>query len=498
MIQRLLGGTTAVLLGLASCNDGGGGSAETGTASESTETGSASVSASTTAPTQTGVDGSSTVTTDPDGSASSTGVGSSESSTTGSEPTGGLDCPYTPVDGDPPLVLERLAGGFDRPVFAIGHPTQPDRLFVVEQGGAVRILEPGATEAPADAFLELSVGCGTQAFIGCEYGMFSLAFHPEFADNGRVYVAYSVGGTALPPTRVAEFTVDENDPNHVDPDSFRVVIDAAQPFGNHNGGQIAFGPDGLLYIGLGDGGDGFDTAMTSRDPGVILSKLLRIDPEPDGSPDSPVACYELCDDPGPFDYTIPADNPFVDDPAFTPEVYAWGLRNPWRFSFDPVDGTLWLGDVGQDEWEEIDIIVPGGDYGWADLEGNHCENDLGCDATAAPNQPNAANQIAPVFEYHHGEGPTQGCSVTGGIVYRSCEVPAWDGIYMYGDYCTPQIRGLRYDGTNVEDLGVLVDSGERVLGYGTNAYGDVFFTTVDAVVNGPITDGYVYRVAPQR
>lgn len=430
--------------------------------------------------------------TDPDATADATADTTAGSSSTGE--TGELECPYEPVEGEPTLGLQQVANGFNRPVFAIGHPTEPDRLFVVEQGGTIRVLEPGMTEAPADAFATLDVGCANNPTLGCEQGLFSMAFHPDFPDDPRVYVAYSIGGQADPPTRVSELTLAEGDPDHVAPE-IRIVIDAAQPFGNHNGGQIAFGPDRMLYFGLGDGGDGFDTAMTGRDPGVILAKILRIDPEPDGNPDAPVACLGLCDMPGPFDYTIPDDNPFVDDAAFAPEVYAWGFRNPWRFSFDPVDGTLWVGDVGQDQWEEIDLVVAGGDYGWSSLEGNHCENDPGCDTSAAPNQPNGDAQIAPLFEYGHGGGPTQGCSVTGGAVYRSCEVPAWDGVYLYGDYCTPEIRGLRADGT---DLGVLADSGVRVLGYGQNAYGDVFFTTADTIVNGPNGDGIVYRVAPQR
>jgi len=481
---------------VAACNDDGDAADGTdGGTSAATSSGSASATVTVTAttPTDTSAEGPGTEATDPDATADAT-VDTSVGGSSSTGDTGELPCPYEPVDGTPTLGLQQVANGFNRPVFAIGHPTEPDRLFVVEQGGTIRILEPGMTSAPADAFAELDVGCASQPLLGCEMGLFSMAFHPDFPDDPRVYAAYSPGGQANPPTRVVELTLMEGDPNHVDPASLRVVIDAAQPFGNHNGGQIAFGPDDMLYIGLGDGGDGFDTANTGRDPGVILAKILRIDPEPDGNPDEPIACLGLCATPGPFDYTIPADNPFVGDAEFTPEVYAWGFRNPWRFSFDAQDGTLWVGDVGQDQWEEIDTVIAGGDYGWSAMEGNHCENDGSCDTSAAPNQPNADGQIAPLFEYGHGGGPTQGCSVTGGAVYRSCEVPAWDGMYLYGDYCTPQIRGLRADG---EDLGVLADSGVRVLGHGTNAYGDVFFTTADTPINGPNGDGIVFRVAPE-
>jgi glucose/arabinose dehydrogenase len=491
-IRRVTRAALAAALVL-SCNDDSGAAVdETGGTSAGTSSGSASATLTGSATTPTTGGPPTTDASDPDASADATVDSTAGPSSSSGEETGELPCPYRPVDGEPTLGLEQVGSGFDRPVFAIGHPTEPDRLFVVEQGGAIRILEPGMTTAPDDAFAQLNVACAGNGTLGCEMGMFSMAFHPDFPADPRVYVAYSPGGQALPPTRVAELTLAEGDPNHVGPD-VNVILDAAQPFGNHNGGQIAFGPDRMLYIGLGDGGDGFDTAMTGRDPGVILAKILRIDPEPDGEPDEPIACLGLCAMPGPFDYTIPEDNPFVDDAAFAPETYAWGFRNPWRFSFDADDGTLWVGDVGQDQWEEIDTVIAGGDYGWSALEGNHCENDVGCDTSAAPNQPNGAGQIAPLFEYPHGNGPTQGCSVTGGAVYRSCEVPAWDGIYLYGDYCTPQIRGLRADGT---DLGVLADSDVRVLGYGTNAHGDVFFTTADTIVNGPNGDGIVYRVAP--
>ncbi|HWB76285.1 MAG TPA: PQQ-dependent sugar dehydrogenase [Nannocystaceae bacterium] len=421
-----------------------------------------------------------------------------DSSTSAGE-TGTPECPYTPVDGTPAVSLQLVANGFSRPVQVVGHPTEPDRLFVVEQTGTIRILEPGETTAPDDAFFEWPVTCGNTNFIGCEQGLFSLAFHPDFPTDPRIYIAYSpIPNNAFdPPTRVAEFSLMEGDPNHVDPDSYRVIIDGAKPFGNHNGGSLAFGPDGYLYFGLGDGGDGFDTAETGRNTGVILSKILRIGVEPDGIPDEVVACIDTpdaqCDDLGPFDYTIPDDNPFVDDPDFAPEIFAWGFRNPWRFQFDPVTGDLWEGDVGQGEWEEVNIVVAGGDYGWSAMEGNHCRNDPGCDDSADANQANADGQIAPVFEYYHQGGA---CSITGGGVYRSCEVPGWDGYYLFGDFCNHRIYGITYDGSSVTDLGELVNTGELVAGNGYDAYGNVYFTTFEGIYGGPDTDGLVYRVAP--
>lgn len=434
--------------------------------------------------------------TDPTGPDSS-GPGP-DSSSSGGE-TGSLECPYTPVDGTPAIGLQLVANGFNHPVQVVGHPTEPDRLFVVEQKGAIRILEPGMTTAPEDAFLEWPVGCGQQDSIGCEQGLLGFAFHPDFPEDPRVYISFSVAGQLRAQTRVAEFSLAEGDPNHVDPESFRVIIDGAKPFGNHNGGALAFGPDGYLYLGLGDGGDGFDTAQTGRNTGVILAKILRIGVEPDGTPDNPVACISdppqvICDDLGPFDYTIPPDNPFVGDDNFAPEIHSWGWRNPWRFSFDPANGDLWVGDVGQDEWEEVDVAVAGRDYGWSAMEGNHCENDGSCDESAAPGQPNADEQYAPLFEYNH--IALDACSITGGGVYRSCEVPAWDGTYLYGDFCNGRIYGLEYDGTTATDLGELVQTDELVSGSGHDAYGNVYFTTFDGIYGGPLFDGLVYRVAP--
>ena len=472
---------------LAGCggDENADGSGET-TAADTTAT-----SPTTTSPT--------TTSTDPDSTGTSTtndtdATTNNESSTTD---TGELPCPYTPVDGMPAIGLQLVGSGFDRPVLAIGHPTEPDRLFVVEQGGAVKILEPGSMMAPEDSFLELDVACGNNGTIGCEVGLLGFAFHPDFPTDPRVYAAYSPNVGGAPPTRVSEFTLADGDPNHVDMGSERVVIEGAQPFGNHNGGMIAFGPDGYLYVGLGDGGNGGDEPQhTGRNTGVILSKLLRIDPNPDGIPDAP---YDSCGDVGcdnvsneDFDYTIPADNPFVGDDAFAPEIYAWGFRNPWRFSFDPQDGTIYMGDVGQNEFEEVNVVAAGGDYGWSDMEGFHCFGGADCEVIDTPNAVNGAGMTMPIAEYSHSEG----CSITGGGVYRSCEVPAWDGLYLYGDYCSGSLYSLVWDGAAVIEFGSVLDVGERILGTGWNAYGDVFVTTVDAPVNGPISDGLVYRVAP--
>ncbi|MEM9460179.1 MAG: PQQ-dependent sugar dehydrogenase [Myxococcota bacterium] len=422
----------------------------------------------------------------------STGTDDSTGTTSGI-----LPCPYEEVDGMPALALELVGEGFDRPVLAIGHPTEPDRLFVVEQGGNIRILEPGQTMAPAESFLFVDVASANNSSIGSESGLLGFAFHPNFPDDPRVYVNYNPPAPGFEPlhTIVSEFTVDANDPNAVDPASERIILDLEQPAGNHNGGMIQFDSAGYLLIGMGDGGGGGDTFNTGRNQEVMMAKMLRIGVEPDGEMDDPVSCVG-CDQYGPFDYTIPDDNPFVDDPAFAPEIYAWGLRNPWRFAIDPETDLIYAGDVGQNEFEEITLINSGADLGWSDMEGFSCFEGAACDEAAGPNEINAQGMTMPLLEYSHDVGIR--CSVTGGAVYHSCEVPAWDGIYFYGDYCTGELFGLVWDGASVTDLGVLLDQNELPLGNGWNAYGDVFITTVDAILGGPISDGLVYRLAPAR
>ncbi|MDC0718497.1 PQQ-dependent sugar dehydrogenase [Nannocystis bainbridge] len=408
-------------------------------------------------------------------------------STTTGEPV----CPYTPVAGRPGFTLEVVANGFDRPLMVRADPRDPARLFVLEQGGRIKILEPGETSAPDANFLDIDVKNKNPSQIGPEQGLLGFDFHPNFPDDPRIYVNYNPGMWQGPgPTYVSEFKLDANDPDKVDPASERIVIAISQPASNHNGGMIEFGPDGMLYIGMGDGGGGDDQFDTGRDKLSLHAKILRIDVEPDGTPDMNEPCgqCELLDG---FDYTIPADNPFVNDPEFAPEVYAWGFRNPWRFNFDE-DGTLYAADVGQNQWEEVSVVAGGADYGWSLMEGNHCFNG-GCDDGKGVNEVNDQGMTTPIAEYNHGEG----CSITGGTVYRSCEVPEWDGTYFYGDYCSGGIYGLNWDGTAVELLGMVASQEDRVLGSGSNGFGDVLFTVVELdAFNAPV-DGKILRVAPQ-
>ncbi|MCA9660447.1 MAG: PQQ-dependent sugar dehydrogenase, partial [Myxococcales bacterium] len=235
--------------------------------------------------------------------------------------------------------------------------------------------------------------------------------------------------------------------------------------------------------------DAFDTG---RDRRYLHAKVLRIDVEPDGNPDSTEAC-DGCPVLDGFDYTIPADNPFVGMDNVRPEIWAWGVRNPWRFDFDRETGWIYMADVGQGAWEEIDIAVASGDYGWSDMEGNHCFGGAPCDESAAPGQMNADNMYVPISEYSHDQGR---CSVTGGYVYRGCEVPAWDGIYFYGDYCTGELFGLTWDGNNVTEHGVVVESGHNLFGSGIDGYGRVLFTTVEINQFKEPIEGRVIRIVP--
>ena len=493
------------------CGDNGGGtSADTSASTTSTETGSGGTSTTpgttdpgttgdvpttdpattdpTTAPTST------TATTDPTTSTTST----TDGTTTDDSTTGMPACPYTPVDGTPAVGLELVASGFDRPVLTIAHPKQPDRLFIVEQGGHIKILEPGITTAPPDSddFLYVKVKNEDATEIGAEQGLLGFAFHPNFPDDPRVYINYNPQDWQGPgPTYIDEYKLDANDPNKVDPGSRRLVYAVGQPASNHNGGMIVFGADGMLYIGMGDGGGSNDQFGTGRDPKSPLAKILRIDVEPDNAPDSNKACNN-CPMVDGFDFTVPADNPHVDDDAYAPEVYAMGMRNPWRFSFDGATDVLYVADVGQNQYEEVSIVKGGADYGWNDMEGKHCFGGANCDESAGPNEVNADGLTLPITEYSHDDNNR--CSITGIGVYHSCEVPGWDGVYFYADYCSSEIFALKWDGSSVDEMDVVANTnGEPVIGSGHNGYGDLFVNTVVVTGLNTLKDGKVYRIVPQ-
>lgn len=301
------------------------------------------------------------------------------------------------------------AEGFDDPV-AMAHAGD-DRLFVVERGGRIRIISaPGTIEATP--FLDISAGISS----GGERGLLGLAFHPGYAENGYFFVNYTDpdGNTVI-----ARYSVSADDPNLADPGSEMVILNIAQPYQNHNGGDLKFGPDGYLYIGTGDGGSGGDPQDNAQNLSSLLGKMLRLDVD-SGSP-----------------YAVPEDNPYVGEEGAADEIWANGLRNPWRFSFDRETGDFWIADVGQGEIEEVNYIPNGTgsgfNFGWRCYEGDQEYNTNGCGSSE--------EYHFPVYQYLHTEDG--GCSVTGGYVYRGAEFPALEGYYFFSDYCNDILYSLR-------------------------------------------------------
>jgi glucose/arabinose dehydrogenase len=289
------------------------------------------------------------------------------------------------------------------PVFLVHAGDQSGRLFIVEQPGTIRILERGKLlEVP---FLDIK----ERVIFRGEQGLLGLAFHPDYRHNGRFFVNYTRKGDGA--TVIAEYH--RSDLEDSAGRKERVLVLIPQPYSNHNGGMIAFGPDGYLYIGMGDGGSGGDPQNRAQNKDELLGKLLRIDVN------------------SRVPYGIPEDNPYVRGEE-RPEIFAKGLRNPWRFSFDRETGDLWLADVGQNKWEEINVVSKGGNYGWRVMEGFHCFN---------LQEPCGKEKfIPPVLEYDHQGGR---CSIIGGYVYRGKSNPALVGIYIYGDYCSGEIFSVR-------------------------------------------------------
>ena len=331
---------------------------------------------------------------------------------------------------------ELVAGGFARPLDIQNAGDGSGRLFIVEQAGVIRILLNGALlETP---FLDITDRVASK---GNEQGLLGLAFHPDFAGNGFFYVNYTeTGGDTV----IARFTAAGD---AADPNSELRLLGVQQPFPNHNGGGLAFGPDGYLYIALGDGGSGGDPQGNGQNLGTLLGKLLRIDVN-GGSP-----------------YAIPADNPFGN------EIFHYGLRNPWRFSFDPLTGDLWIGDVGQGAWEEIDFLpagTPGGvNFGWNLFEGMH-EYIPGAQLE---------NHRPPLFEYDHNEG----CSVTGGNVYRG-SMPEWQGVYFYADFCNGKVWGALRIVSPTEETSIttiLFETGVQVTTFGVDESGEIYIAGRD-------------------
>jgi glucose/arabinose dehydrogenase len=350
-------------------------------------------------------------------------------------------------EGEPaPAGNYRLVEAYPALQFVLPVDLQPAndgsrRIFVVSQAGTIHVFPDTADVRSATTFLDIR----PRVTYGGETGLLGLAFHPDFRSNGLFFVNY----TAANPLRtvIARFTAAAGRPDSADPASELILLEVQQPYSNHNGGQTSFGPDGFLYTSLGDGGSAGDPQNEAQNRGSLLGKILRIDVDnPSGN----------------RRYGIPADNPFArNSQGFREEIYAYGLRNVWRFSFDANTGELWGADVGQNAWEEIDLIRNGGNYGWRVMEGRHCFNPaVGCDT---------AGLVQPVWEYAHGD---DGCSVTGGFVYRGAALAALAGRYVFGDFCSGRIWALHRTGASASAL-LLADTDVPIASFGLDTRGEI-------------------------
>jgi cysteine-rich repeat protein len=361
-----------------------------------------------------------------------------------------------------------VASGLTMPLHLTAPALDPTRIFVVEQPGRIRLIKNGVLLDDPFLAIEDKVSCCN------ERGLLSVAFHPDFAHNGRFFVDYTntAGDTVI--ARYQANAVHDT----ADPASEQILLTIAQPFANHNGGQLAFGPDGYLYLGMGDGGSGGDPLGNGQSDATLLGKLLRLDVNVEMQP------Y----------YRPPPSNPFVGAGDPQDKVWAKGLRNPWRFSFDRGTGDLYIGDVGQDSWEEVDVQPAashgGENYGWSVFEASHCFHPVS-PATDCPDPP--IGLVMPVTEYAHDPD----CSVTGGFVYRGCRLPDLRGTYFYSDYCTGRIRTFRgVSGGVAQNAGDLTAdlapgagrSIDNVSSFGEDARGEVYIVDYD---------GEIYKIVPR-
>jgi hypothetical protein len=358
-----------------------------------------------------------------------------------------------PPDGTEPVALQLVASGLVFPL----HLTAPDgdtRLFIVEKGGTIRIVKDGSL-LPSP-FLDIS----GQVSTGREQGLLGLAFHPQYATNGRFIVHYTdLAGD----TRVSGFRASP-DPDAADAASEVSILAEDQPFSNHNGGQVLFGPDGYLYIMLGDGGSADDPGGRGQSLADLLGSILRVEPLEGGG------------------YAVPPDNPFASTAGARPEIWSYGLRNPWRVAFDPATGDLYIADVGQTRWEEVDVSPSadgagrGLNFGWSVMEGPECFRDSSCDQDAFE---------LPVLSYDHDDG----CSITGGFVYRGAAIPALQGHYFYSDFCRGWVRSFRFEDGSAADQfqWPALAPGGGVPSFGLDATGELYVMS---------TDGAVFKIVP--
>jgi glucose/arabinose dehydrogenase len=385
--------------------------------------------------------------------------GSSAPASPSSPSTPGTCASGTVIGGTPNLVATRIVAGLNSPLDLQSAPNDRTRLFVVEQGGRIRIVRGGTlVSAP---FLDISARISS----GGERGLLGLAFHPQYAANGRFFVNYTDRNGD---THISEFKAPNPGGDAADAASERQLMFVSQPFANHNGGGLAFGPDGFLYIGLGDGGSAGDPFGNGQNLGVRLGKLHRIDVN------------------GAQPFAAPTDNPFVGRAGALPEIWAYGLRNPWRFSFDRATGDLYIGDVGQNTLEEIDVGLVsrhgGENYGWNTMEGSRCFNPA--------SNCNMSGLTPPVIDYGRGDG----FSVTGGVVYRGCRMPGYAGTYFYADYGSGMIRSFRLEGgrpVETRDWTSTISGANRAIrnpsSFGVDPDGEIYIVDYD---------GEVYRIEP--
>ncbi len=339
------------------------------------------------------------------------------------------------------VTIELVVNGLERPVAVRAAGDGSGRLFIVEQPGRIRIVDRGILLSTP--FLDITNRVRDSSN---EQGLLGLALHPDYASNGRFFVNYTdLSGDTV----VAEYSRSDGDPNLSNSMSEAIIITIQQPYANHNGGDLAFGPDGYLWIATGDGGNGGDPQGNGQKPETLLGKLLRVDVD-NGST-----------------YTIPPDNPFVNDPMARNEIWALGLRNPWRISFDRLTGDLYIGDVGQGSWEEIDFEArtnPGGrNYGWNTMEGSHCFGSFPCSTEGL---------TLPAAEYSH----ALGCAVTGGYVYRGTRFPALRGLYLYGDFCSGIVWALARSASGDWTAAEVGQTGASISSFGEDESGELYLT----------------------
>ena len=332
------------------------------------------------------------------------------------------------------IQTRKIADGFDKPIYAVSHPTDHKMIFVVEQKGVIQIINNKTVlKLP---FLDIQDRVHYPLFPGDEMGLLGFTFHPEFSINGFCFVNYVDKNDY---SIISRFKADSLT---INPSSEKILLELKQPYSNHNGGGISFGPDGYLYIGFGDGGSAGDPEHNAQNLNNFLGKILRIDVNTN-----------------PDQYTIPQNNPFIGKKNVKEEILCYGLRNPWRFSFDSLTGDLFIGDVGQNNWEEIDVILAnkmgGQNFGWNIMEGFHCyPEEIECNNT---------NLIEPIWEYPNNanyfktlagikQNKMDGCSITGGYVYRGNKIPEFYGRYIFGDYCTGKVWSFIYENGETKNI----------------------------------------------